>query len=435
MSYTPPNPNGQATSANSAPVVIASDQSAVPVSSATLATAAAQTTGNTSLATVATNTGNIPAKGANTKANSMPVTMASDQTAIPVSLATAPTTPVTGTFWQATQPISAASLPLPTGAALDTTLTGGTQQSKITDGTNVASVLKSDGTAAGQNAVMVSNAYQTASFSVTAVQAGTAYDLGDYRWVSVHVLTQYTGTTPTIAWQTSNDGTNWVGMVLMSAVSTVSASSASTTTTGIIYSGGVPGRYFRLNFTGAYTSGTATGQIMFSTLPTAHTVMGTATTLNAGSNIAGKVGIDQTTVGTTNAVSLAQLGTGTIATGNGTSSAGTLRVAIASDQTSNTNPLLVAQQVSGSAAITSVAGAAVSTTVLAANAARKGAYFYNESTAILYLAFAATASTTAYTVQLAAGGYYEMPEKPLYTGLITGIWASANGNVRVTELS
>lgn len=32
MSYTPPNPNGQATMANSSPVVIASDQSAVPVS-------------------------------------------------------------------------------------------------------------------------------------------------------------------------------------------------------------------------------------------------------------------------------------------------------------------------------------------------------------------------------------------------------------------
>ncbi len=32
MSYNPQNPNGQATSANSSPVVIASDQSAVPVS-------------------------------------------------------------------------------------------------------------------------------------------------------------------------------------------------------------------------------------------------------------------------------------------------------------------------------------------------------------------------------------------------------------------
>ncbi len=35
----------------------------------------------------------------------------------PVSLAVAPTTPVTGTFFQTTQPVSAAALPLPTGAA------------------------------------------------------------------------------------------------------------------------------------------------------------------------------------------------------------------------------------------------------------------------------------------------------------------------------
>ena len=34
MSYTPVNPNGQATSANSSPVVIASDQSAVPITGA-----------------------------------------------------------------------------------------------------------------------------------------------------------------------------------------------------------------------------------------------------------------------------------------------------------------------------------------------------------------------------------------------------------------
>lgn len=36
MSYTPPNPNGQATMANSSPVVIASDQSAVAISNAAL---------------------------------------------------------------------------------------------------------------------------------------------------------------------------------------------------------------------------------------------------------------------------------------------------------------------------------------------------------------------------------------------------------------
>ena len=60
---------------------------------------------------------------------------------------------------------------------------------------------------------------------------------------------------------------------------------------------------------------------------------GSSVTLLAGSAIAGKVGIDQTTVGTTNAVSLAQLGATTIATGNGVAGAGVQRVTIASDNT------------------------------------------------------------------------------------------------------
>lgn len=53
----------------------------------------------------------------------------------------------------------------------------------------------------------------------------------------------------------------------------------------------------------------------------------------AGTNLIGKVGIDQTTVGTTNAVSLAQVGATTVASGNGVVGAGVQRVAIASDNT------------------------------------------------------------------------------------------------------
>lgn len=57
--------------------------------------------------------GQIPASlGIKTSAASMSVTFASDIAALAV----------TGTFWQATQPISAASLPLPSGAATETTL-------------------------------------------------------------------------------------------------------------------------------------------------------------------------------------------------------------------------------------------------------------------------------------------------------------------------
>lgn len=53
----------------------------------------------------------------------------------------------------------------------------------------------------------------------------------------------------------------------------------------------------------------------------------------AGSAVIGKTGVDQTNPGTTNAVSLAQVGATTVATGNGVVSAGVQRVAVASDNT------------------------------------------------------------------------------------------------------
>lgn len=86
--------------------------------------------------------------------------------------------------------------------------------------------------------------------------------------------------------------------------------------------------------------------------------------------------------------------------------------------------------------ITSVASSASSVLVLAANSLRKGACVYNDSTQVLYLALtSAVASNSAYTVQIAAGGYYELPSTSSYVGPVNGIWASANGNARVTELT
>jgi hypothetical protein len=85
--------------------------------------------------------------------------------------------------------------------------------------------------------------------------------------------------------------------------------------------------------------------------------------------------------------------------------------------------------------ITSIAGAVASTQLLASNAARKGMYVFNDSTAVLYLAFAGSASTTAYTVQIPSNGFFEMPVTPVYTGAMYGIWSSATGNARITEMS
>lgn len=81
---------------------------------------------------------------------------------------------------------------------------------------------------------------------------------------------------------------------------------------------------------------------------------------------------------------------------------------------------------------TSVASSASSVQLLAANSARRGYTLYNESTAILYLLNAnANASISNYTLQIVAGGYYEMPFA--YSGTVNGIWASANGFARIVE--
>lgn len=53
--------------------------------------------------------------------------------------------------------------------------------------------------------------------------------------------------------------------------------------------------------------------------------------LNAGSALIGKVGIDQTTVGTTNAVSVAQIGATTVLTGTGAVGTGAQRIAVGTD--------------------------------------------------------------------------------------------------------
>lgn len=73
-----------------------------------------------------------------------PVSGSFFQATQPVSMATAPTTPVTGTFFQATQPVSATALPLPAGAA-----TLAKQPTLGTAGVASADVLSMQGIAGG----------------------------------------------------------------------------------------------------------------------------------------------------------------------------------------------------------------------------------------------------------------------------------------------
>lgn len=86
-----------------------------------------------------------------------------------------------------------------------------------------------------------------------------------------------------------------------------------------------------------------------------------------------------------------------------------------------------------SSSVTQVASSATNVTLKASNASRKGLSIQNDSTQTLFVKLGATASATSYTVKVTAGSYYEVPFN--YTGIVDGIWASANGNAYVTEVT
>jgi hypothetical protein len=84
--------------------------------------------------------------------------------------------------------------------------------------------------------------------------------------------------------------------------------------------------------------------------------------------------------------------------------------------------------------ITSVATSTTSATLLAANTARRQFYIYNDSGSNLFVAFAATATATAFTVLIPKNGFFAS-EMNGYTGVISGILSSGTGNARLTEVT
>jgi hypothetical protein len=165
-----------------------------------------------------------------------------------------------------------------------------------------------------------------------------------------------------------------------------------------------------------------------------------------------------------------------VAGGNGTVSAQTLRVTIASDSTGQVianggiahdsadsgNPVKIGgrasstpvtavaandrvdaffdvqgRQVVTQKALTgtasNVSASASNVTLLAANTSRLGATIYNDSTYNLYVKLGATSSLTSFSVRMTPYAYYEVPYG--YYGIIDGIWDSAVGSARVTQIT
>lgn len=95
---------------------------------------------------------------------------------------------------------------------------------------------------------------------------------------------------------------------------------------------------------------------------------------------------------------------------------------------------------SQTATLANVAASATSVTLFAAEGDTDlvSRSVFNDSAAILYLKYGATASETSYTVRIPAWGYFEFPRGrggSIYDGVVHGIWSSATGAARTTEVA
>jgi hypothetical protein len=162
------------------------------------------------------------------------------------------------------------------------------------------------------------------------------------------------------------------------------------------------------------------------------------------SNLPASLDVDYGTVGTDTLRTAAQIGndTGAAAFDTGNADAQTLRVVIADDQ-----PSIDVDIVSGTitditaftapnAALSSVALSVTTVAVLSSNSGRRGLILVNDSNRDCYIAFAATASTSAYSFLMTKNSTYFMDKGTVYSGAIAAIWGSSGtGNLRVTELT
>lgn len=114
--------------------------------------------------------------------------------------------------------------------------------------------------------------------------------------------------------------------------------------------------------------------------------------------------------------------------GSGTIDGNTLRVTIASNQST----LSVSPRRCSSGVISSVPASVTAVTLASADSGRLFCAIYNESWATLYIGIGFTPTASSYTIQLKQDGYFEIPESA--AGLaISGIWSSAAGSAKVTR--
>lgn len=357
------------------------------------------------------------------------------------------------------------------GLALDATLTNGTQRTKISDGTNNAALTNT--TPAGtEQALIVRNipsGTQAISGTITAVQATaanlnvTAVASGNFNNASVSATgsavpslsTFIGGSDGTLlkAVRVATDGTVRIdptGTTTQPVSGTVTVTQATGSNLNAVVSGTVTanvGTTGGLALDATLTGGTQRTKIsdgtnnaaLTNTTPVGSEYGLIVRNIPSGTQtVSGTVIVTQATaanlnttanIGTTGGIALDATLTARLNTLGQKTSANSAPVVLASDQSA----IPVTTDTSTASAVTSVAASVTTVNLLAINTSRKGATFYNDSSSFLYLKLGATASTTSFTVKIAPSGYYEVPSA--YTGVIDGIWVSAVGSARITQLT
>ena len=274
--------------------------------------------------------------------------------------------PVSGTFWQATQPVSVSALPLPAGAATETTLAAvNTKIPALGQAAMAASLPVA--IASNQGAlqtvepalILTGAAAQTAVVNniLEAAAGATGTDVSNYRSMTVQVVS--TGTAGTFIFEQSNDGTNWIALpvfnsALATAVPIIAAITA--TASAIIYTIPIRCRLIRLRIATLITGGSIQAFSRISSDPwtpsvtsiaqaTAGnlnaTVAGTVTANVAGAGITGGVISPLTVAGSSAEASSAKVASGNSAAALTNASGTSAHFFINVSAASGTTPTLV----------------------------------------------------------------------------------------------
>lgn len=240
--------------------------------------------------------------------------------------------------------------------------------------TSGADVIVND---SGYKGIVVNNGQRKYEFELSAAGVVGPIDCRGYNWVRIQFTT--VGTVTMAPQFTLDNQTNWQSpnSWINSSSTTNALTSTLTSNTTSISESQVMGAWFRLNVTAL--TGTQKGIVTF------YTIAPPARTFGVGSA-----------------------------------------------QSGNWN--YRSENTATAAVPVAVAASASSVTLKASNTNRRTLTVYNDCDKALYLATAATATTAAFNVKIAPAGYYELPQFPIYSGLVAGIWdAAPTGNAMVTE--